>query len=111
VEKNAVDAGNGMLVPVDDVEGYARAIIHLHEHRDTLAAKSAAAHERVKKEFSVEAMADRWLAAFPTPPASPPVWPQRWKISTPLFAKNPFHFSPPMRVLRRIALRLRNRDR
>ena len=102
-----VDASNGMLVPVNDVAGYASAIIHLHEHRDELAAKSAAARERVQKEFSVAAMTDRWLAAFPAPPASPPIWPLRWKISAPLPAKNPLHFSPPMRFLRRMAARLR----
>lgn len=103
-----VDARTGILVPVNDVVGYARAIVHLHEHRDELAAKSVAARERVQREFSVAAMTDRWLAVLPAPPAAPPVWPQRWEITAPLPAKNLFYFSPPMRVLRRIALRLQN---
>jgi glycosyltransferase involved in cell wall biosynthesis len=102
-----VDATNGCLVPVNDVAGYARAIIHLHEHREELAAKSAAARARVQKEFSVNAMTDRWLAALPAPPSSTPVWPKRWQISAPLTAKNPVRFSRPMRVLRRIAARVR----
>jgi glycogen synthase len=106
--RDVVDAGNGLLVDVDDTEGYARAIIHLHEHRDELAAKSAAAHERVKKEFSVEAMADRWLAALPPMKTVMEPWPKRWRITAPLTAKNPRRFSWPMRVLRRAAARLRS---
>jgi glycosyltransferase involved in cell wall biosynthesis len=102
-----VDATNGILVPVSDVAGYARAIIHLHGHRDKLAAKSAAARARVQKEFSVAAMTDRWLAILPKKNPVIGKWPQRWKISAPLVAKNPLHFSAPMRVLRRAAARLR----
>jgi glycosyltransferase involved in cell wall biosynthesis len=104
---DVVDATNGMLVPVNEIDGYARAIIHLHEHRDELAAKSAAAHARVQEKFSVAAMTDRWLAAFPDPAASPPAWPQCWKISAPLTAAHPVYFSPPLRVIRRLAARLR----
>jgi glycosyltransferase involved in cell wall biosynthesis len=102
-----VDKTNGMLVPVNDVAGYARAIIHLHEHRDELAAKSAASRERVKTKFSVEAMTDRWLAALPATAAPPPAWPQSWKITAPLTASHPIYFSPPVRTLRRVAARLR----
>jgi hypothetical protein len=102
-----VDATNGVLVPVNDVEGYARAIVHLHQHRDELAAKSAAARARVKTEFSVGAMADRWLAAFPTPvPVSE--WPNNWNIKAPLTARHPIYFSPPMRVIRRLAAKFRH---
>jgi glycosyltransferase involved in cell wall biosynthesis len=103
-----VDSCNGCLVPVDDVSGYARAIIHLHGHRDELTTKSTAARARVQKEFSVAAMADRWQAAFPAPPSAPPDWPDHWRISAPLAAKNPIHFSPPIRALRRIAAKLRS---
>jgi glycosyltransferase involved in cell wall biosynthesis len=105
--RDVVDATNGRLVPVNDVEGYARAIIHLHEHREELAAKSAAARERVKKDFSVEAMTDRWLAAFPPTAAPISEWPKQWSITAPLTASHPIHFSPPVRTLRRMAARLR----
>jgi glycosyltransferase involved in cell wall biosynthesis len=101
-----VNKTTGMLVPVDDVAGYARAIIHLHQHRDELAAKSAAARERVKMEFSVEAMTDRWLAVFPK--KIPPIqWPSRWNIQAPLPARHPFYFSSPLRLLRRMASKFR----
>jgi len=104
--REVVDASNGMLVPVQDLSGYARAIVHLHEHRDELAAKSAAARVRVQSNFSVAAMTDRWLAAFPAPPAAPPIWPSRWKITAPLTSKNPVQFSRPCRFLRRLARQL-----
>jgi hypothetical protein len=103
-----VDKTTGILVPVDDVAGYARAIVHLHEHRDELAAKSAASRERVKMKFSVEAMTDRWLAALPATAAPPSAWPQSWKITAPLTAGNSIYFSVPMRALRRVAARFRN---
>jgi glycosyltransferase involved in cell wall biosynthesis len=102
-----VDAGNGMLVPVDDVAGYARAIIHLHGHRDELAAKSAAARARVQTEFSVAAMTDRWLAAFPKPFPAIGAWSRDWNIKAPLPARHPFYFSPPVRMLRRLAAKTR----
>jgi glycosyltransferase involved in cell wall biosynthesis len=102
-----VDAGNGMLVPPDDVAGYAQAIIHLHEHRDELAAKSAAARARVQMEFSVEAMTDRWLAAFPKTFPATSEWPSQWNIKAPLPARHPIYFSAPIRMLRRLAARTR----
>jgi glycosyltransferase involved in cell wall biosynthesis len=102
-----VDETNGILVSVNDLAGYARAIIHLHEHRDELAAKSAAARARVKTEFSVEAMADRWLSIFPKNFPAIGEWPERWKIQAPLPAPHPVYFSPPMRVIRRLAAKFR----
>ena len=102
-----VDAGNGMLVPVDDVAGYARAIIHLHGHRDELAAKSAAARARVQTEFSVAAMTDRWLAAFPAKRDDIAPWHKHWRIQAPLTAGIPLYYSPPVRALRRLAARFR----
>ena len=103
-----VDGSNGMLVPVDDVPGYARAIIHLHEQRGEYVDKSRAARGRVEKVFSVSAMTDRWLAAFPATPGSAASWSKNWRIQAPLTAANPVYFSSPVRVLRRLAARFRN---
>jgi len=102
-----VSPGNGLLIPVGDVAGYARAIIHLHEHREEWVAKSAAARARVKQEFSVEAMTNRWLAALPPSTAPVEPWPTQWRIQAPVPAKNKAYFFPPMRSLRRWAARLR----
>jgi hypothetical protein len=94
---------------VDDVAGYARAIIHLHGHRDELAAKSAAARARVQTEFSVAAMTDRWLAAFPVSTSPAGAWPKRWRITAPLTAGNPVFFSSLMRILRRLVKKFSSR--
>jgi glycosyltransferase involved in cell wall biosynthesis len=106
--REVVDKTVGLLVPVNDVPGYGRAIIHLHEHREELAAKSAAARARVQREFSVVAMTDRWLAAFPPEKPAIEPWPKRWRIQAVLTAGNPLRFSLPVRMLRRIAARMRN---
>lgn len=102
-----VSPRTGLLIPVGDVAGYARAIIHLHEHREELVAKSAAARARVKTEFSVAAMTDRWLAAFPPANIVAKSWPQHWRIQAPVGAGNPLYFSLPVRALRRRLARLR----
>jgi len=103
-----VDARTGILVAVDDIEGYSRGIIRLHTHRDELAAKSVAAHERVKEEFSIEAMTERWLEALPAQPGPIGPWPKTWRVEGPLGAKSPFYFSRPVRALRRMLIKLRN---
>ena len=103
-----VDASNGCLVPVNEVAGYARAIIHLHAHRDELAAKSAAARRRVATEFSMAAMTDRWLAALPPATGTPPAWPQKYSIQAPLTARRKLPFSIPVRVLRRLVKKIRH---
>jgi len=105
--RDVVDTTNGMLVPVDEVTGYARAILHLHAHREELAAKSAAAHERVKTAFSVAAMTDRWLATLPPLPVELPRWAHRWRILAPLTAPNKFYFFPPARFVRRLLAKFR----
>jgi hypothetical protein len=95
-------------VPIDDVAGYGRAIIHLHQQREELAAKSIAARARVEQEFSVAAMTDRWLAAFPSEKPVIEPWPNRWRTQGVLTAGNQLRFSLPMRILRRVAMRMRS---
>jgi glycosyltransferase involved in cell wall biosynthesis len=100
--REVVDAGNGMLVAVDDAEGYARAIVHLHHHRSALAAKSAAAHARVEAEFSVAAMTDRWLRVLSPTAIQPATWPTNQRVHPPkALARHPF-FWPAWRPLRRL---------
>lgn len=101
-----VDDTNGSLVPVNEIDGYAKAIIHLHHHREELAAKSAAARRRVEREFSVVAMTDRWLAVLPTPAAVPAIWPDRWRIQPPIPVTNKLWYSPPMRMVRRLRTKI-----
>jgi glycosyltransferase involved in cell wall biosynthesis len=105
--RDVVDSSNGMLVPVNDVAGYASAIIHLHGHRDELATKSAAAHARVKADFSVQAMANRWLQAL-SGPQQKVQWPSRWRIHAPLTQSHNPRFWPPVRLLRRWGAKYRS---
>jgi glycosyltransferase involved in cell wall biosynthesis len=102
-----VDKTTGILVPVNDVAGYARGIIHLHQHRDELAAKSAAARARVKTRFSVEAMAERWLRVLPQRGPNEIHWPESWRIMAPLGSAQPLRFSRPARFIRRCLVKLR----
>jgi len=98
--REVVDEHNGMLVPVDDVDGYARAIVHLNENRKELLAKSAAARERVRREFSVEATADRWLRVLEAA-ARPVQWPREFHVRGVLIDPQQWKYALPVRSLRR----------
>lgn len=100
--REVVNENSGLRVAVTDVAGYANAIIWLHQNRESLRKLSKNARERVLQEFSTEAMADRWLAAFPRNSANPIAWPAKWRIKPPLTAENLFRFSPAGRMLRRL---------
>jgi glycosyltransferase involved in cell wall biosynthesis len=103
--RDVVDAGNGTLVSINDVEGYAQAIIHLHQHRDELAVKSAAAKARVQTEFSVGAMTDRWLQVLPMAVASKE-WPRRFAVRGVLTDPGQWKYHPLMRPFRRLLKRI-----
>jgi glycosyltransferase involved in cell wall biosynthesis len=96
-----VDASNGMVVPVNDIDGYARAIIHLHRDREDFANRSKAAWLRVRQQFSIPAMTDRWLNAIPKSQMMP-VWPNRHSLRAPVAAGNAVYFSQPFRTARRL---------
>jgi glycosyltransferase involved in cell wall biosynthesis len=100
--REVVDATNGVLVPVDDLDGYVRAIAYFDKHRDELAAKSTAAAERVRVEFSVEAMADRWLKVLGKGADGTVVWPYRFDVRGPLTDSKQWKYSAAARPLRRL---------
>jgi hypothetical protein len=103
-----VDETNGKRVALDNVPGYAEAIIWLHEHREEMSRLAQNAQARVRREFSVGAMTDRWLGALPPPPRSEINWPEGWSISAPLPSRWNVRFSPPARILRRWLIKLRS---
>ncbi len=103
--REVVDAKTGRLVPVDNVHGYAEAIVWLHHHRDELKQFSNNARERVKERFSVAAMTDRWLNVFPKQ-SVPIEWPKKWNFRPPLVGGNWLRFSLPGRIAKRIALKM-----
>ena len=100
--REVVDSSNGMLVAVNNLEGYAQAIIYLHHHRSEFAAKSAAARARVQAEFSVEAMADRWLSVLTQAETRKVSWPSRQRILPPKELSQRLWFRPVWRPLRRL---------
>jgi glycosyltransferase involved in cell wall biosynthesis len=102
-----VEETTGKRVSPDNTPGYADAIIWLHGHREALQSLAQNAQERVRREFSVGAMADRWLAALPPAPKSDVVWPDRWSIRAPLGSERQLRFSPAARILRRWLIKFR----
>jgi hypothetical protein len=93
-------------VDPDNISGYAATIVSLHQHRAEMRQLSQNAREKVRHEFSVTAMTDRWLAALPLPRLERS-WPKRWSIRPILSAQNKWRFSAPMRVVRRSLVRFR----
>ncbi len=106
--REVVDETTGKRVPPDHTGGYAEAILWLHEHREEMSRLSRNAQARVRSEFSVGAMTDRWLAVLPPHPPSEVNWPNGWRIDAPLASRNKFWFSLPARILRRGLIRLRS---
>jgi glycosyltransferase involved in cell wall biosynthesis len=105
--REAVTEDIGIRVPVENLKGYADAIVWLHHHREAMKGMSAAAYQAIHEGYSVEVMVDRWMPFLEKRPATPPVWPKRWKIKAPIMATSSLNYSMPMRILRRIGKRLR----
>lgn len=97
-----VDENTGKLVAPDNTAGYAEAIIALHSNRDEMRRLARNARERVQRDFSVTAMTDRWLNAFPGTPRQNVIWPQPWPIKPILGCQYPLYFSSPIRWVRRL---------
>jgi glycosyltransferase involved in cell wall biosynthesis len=97
-----VNETTGKLVALDDIAGYARAICWLHEHREAMTQMALAAQRRVREEFSVSAMTDRWLALAPLAEQVDVAWPARFAMRAPLDTRWPFWFHEPFRTLRRV---------
>jgi glycosyltransferase involved in cell wall biosynthesis len=102
-----VNETTGKLVAPDNISGYAGSIVWLHGHRAEMRQLSQNARERVRREYSVAAMTDRWLTALPQVPRSEISWPKSTPIRPILSARNKWRFSPPMRVVRRAFVRFR----
>ena len=101
-----VNETTGFRIALNNVASYAEAIVRLHQNRQDLSRLSRNARDKVVREFSVAAMADRWLNIFPK--SAPPIaWPQSWNVQRILGAKPDWRFSPMGRALRRIKYRLR----
>jgi glycosyltransferase involved in cell wall biosynthesis len=98
--REVVDANSGIRVPLDDVDGYARAIVHLYENPGELAAKSAGARERVQNEFSIAAMTDRWLSVLVAAPTLAE-WPHHFCVHGPTMDPLQWKYGVAVRWVRR----------
>lgn len=102
-----LDPSSGFLIPVEEIEGYARAIIHLHKNREELASKANAAKKRVENQFSSAAMTERWLATLPKNPPVLHYWSDSLNVKPPLGLEKSPRYRPIIRPLRRLIARLR----
>lgn len=105
--RDVVTPDCGLLVAVDDIPGYAKALIHLHRNRDELAAKRIAARAAVYPAFSVAAMTDLWLTRVAAAPSQPVEWPSNFAVGAPLAKKSGLRYSALGRTVRRTLIKLR----
>ena len=98
-----VDSTSSKLIQPDHVDEYAEAIIWLAQHPKEAAAMANRAADSVRREYSVSAMADRWLAVLDqlcAPKEASVNWPARFRIRGYL-GHGFLRFTLPARVLRR----------
>jgi glycosyltransferase involved in cell wall biosynthesis len=79
--REVVSPDTGILVQPQDIDGYAAAILRLDSDRENLAKKSLAASLLIRRTFSCEAMADRWLKMMDELPSAPAEWPPSQKVA------------------------------
>lgn len=105
--REVVDGSTGKRVAPDDLRGYAKAILELHHDRQEMARLSRNCQARVRHEFSVSAMAERWLRVLPQRAPNQIPWPESWRILAPLASAQKLRFSRPVRFIRRWLVKLR----
>jgi len=101
-----VDTQSGVLVDPSDTEGYADGISRLARDPALLSSLSVSARDRVLKNFSVIAMADRWLEEFAAPEVHPTQWAENPIFYPPLGLESSIIFSPLIRPFRRLVKRV-----
>jgi glycosyltransferase involved in cell wall biosynthesis len=104
--REVVDDTTGKRIAPENIAGYGDTIIWLHNHRQEMRELSKMARQRVEQEFSVSAMAGRWLKILPNAQADIH-WPAHYTVQPILAAASSWRYSPPIRVLRRLLRRLR----
>ncbi len=100
--RDVVDDASGFRIPIDDHAGYARALIALARDPGLRRSMAANARQRVRAEYSVPAMADRWEAVLGDAVDPPAAWPASAGILPPIGASRGWRYRNPCRVLRRI---------
>lgn len=103
-----VDETNGIRVPIHEVGGYVAALASLCNDRPRLVAMGVAASERVREDYSTEAMAGRWARAL-TEHAKPgtPDWSRPCVADAPPETRTRLGYHPCLRWLRRLVKSIR----
>ena len=97
-----VSPATGITVELNDIPGYAHAIMELDADRVRLASMSAAARELALNNYSSEAMARKWLTFLKLPALGVKVeWPKRFIIKAPLVDPRWWYYNPVTRIFRR----------
>ena len=102
-----VDELTGKRVPPDDPHGYSQAILDLHRDRERLGRLSENAQAKVRREFSVSSMTERWLSVLQKQAPREIDWPESWRIRAPLEQPYRIHYMAPGRLIRRCLRKLR----
>lgn len=96
----------GLRVPIDQPEKFAPAIEWLHHHREVWPRMSEAARARISENYSVDAMAERWVDFLHRLPPrgndENSSWVVKPRISAPLCFEKPCKSSAPARFFRRL---------
>jgi len=97
-----VDQECGILVDPSDVDGYAAGIIWLAQNPSAFSAMAEKAPLRVRTNFSVAAMTDRWLTLLNRmDKGRQQVWPQTFTVTGPL-NHDSLWYREPIRTIRRV---------
>ena len=101
---DVVDQDCGILVDPDNVDGYAAGIVWLARNREAFAVMAEKAARKVRANYSVAAMADRWLTLLTQLRKKSGTWPETFSVTGPL-GGDFVRFVRPMRALRRFVRR------
>ena len=100
--QDVVTSQNGFRVPRDDPEAYAEAIEALHSDRALLERMSQAARATITKEFSAEAMAQRYVRFLESlNSTNTALWPERIRVR-PILGQGRLRYTAAGRGLRRL---------
>jgi colanic acid/amylovoran biosynthesis glycosyltransferase len=99
-----VNEQSGVLVEPNDIDGYAAGIIWLSQNPSAFSAFSRNAQERVRTNYSVAAMTDRWLSVL-KPLEKPVSWPRHFHVRGPMTDRRQWKYASLARFFRRLLKR------
>jgi glycosyltransferase involved in cell wall biosynthesis len=78
--RETISPDTGLLVNPSEIDGYASAILRLESDRNLLSEMSAAAIQLARRQFSCEAMVERWLRMISELQSAKAEWSSQPKI-------------------------------